>query len=124
MLPPAPDAIAPDGSEIRFVRATARASVVHCTLPAGAATRAVRHRTVEEIWFVLEGAGEVWRRDAEGETVLALSPGVSLVIPLGTHFQFRATGAVPLAILIATVPPWPGEDEAVRVPDHWPPSDG
>ena len=92
MLSRAPDAIAPDGSEIRFVQATARGSVVHCTLPPGAVTVAVQHRTVEEIWFFLGGVGEVWRRDETAETVLAVGPGASLTIPVGSSFQFRTVG--------------------------------
>ncbi len=116
-----PDVIAPDGSEIRLLLATGRASMCHCTLPAGRTTLAVRHRTVEEIWFILGGTGEVWRRDDSGEEVLGVGPGTSLTIPLGAEFQFRATGKEALIFVIATTPPWPGAEEAVRVADHWPP---
>lgn len=116
-----PDAIAPDGSEIRLLLATEQASVCHCTLPPGRTTLAVRHRTVEEVWFFLGGTGEVWRRDASGEEVLGVAPGTSLTIPLGVEFQFRATGEAALTFIIATMPPWPGAEEAVRVTDHWPP---
>jgi mannose-6-phosphate isomerase-like protein (cupin superfamily) len=45
--------------------------------------------------------------------------GVCLTIPLGTHFQFRATGSAPLAALGVTMPPWPGEGEAVPVQGRW-----
>ncbi len=114
-----PDAIAPDGSEIRFLQATDRASVVHCTLPPGATTVAVFHRTVEEIWFFLTGTGEVWRSHGGSEEVLRMEPGSSLTIPLGASFQFRALGSVPLTLLIATVPPWPGDTEAVRTQGRW-----
>ena len=123
-LRPDVDAIAPDGSEIRFLATGQRASAVHCTLPVGAVSLAVTHRSVEEIWYCLEGGGEVWRRLGEDETVAVFEPGVSLDIPLGAHFQFRNTGAAPLRFLIATMPPWPGADEAVRVPDHWPTGGG
>lgn len=114
------DVIAPDGSEIRFLAATERASTVHCTLPPGGVSLAVRHRTVEEIWYCLEGRGEVWRSMEGTEEVQPFEPGVSLSIPLGAHFQFRANEDAPLRFLIATMPPWPGEEEAVRVEDHWP----
>lgn len=107
------DVLAPDGSEIRFLHHLGCASVVHCTLPVGAVSIPVQHRTVEEVWFFLEGAGQVWRKKGEGEQVLEVSPGMSLTIPLGTQFQFRNTGAEPLEFLITTTPPWPGEDEAV-----------
>jgi hypothetical protein len=43
----------------------------------------------------------------------------SLNIPLGTRFQFRNTGAEPLCFIIATLPPWPGEDEAITQVGHW-----
>jgi len=121
MLSRTPDAIAPDGSEIRFVQATARGSVVHCTLPPGAVTVAVRHRTVEEIWFFLGGAGEVWRRNEAADTILAVGPGASLTIPNGSSFQFRTVGDAPLTFLIATMPPWPGDGEAVPVDGRWEP---
>jgi len=118
--PPGPDLLAPDGSEIRLLVSTDRGSMVHCQLPAGATSLAVTHRTVEEVWHVLAGRGELWRRREGEERVDPLEPGVACDIPLGTHFQFRNTGPDPLQILIVTLPPWPGEDEAVRVPDRWP----
>ena len=107
------DVLAPDGSEIRLLHSLASASVVHCTLPVGAVSIPVRHRTVEEIWFFLAGQGQVWRKQGERAEVLDVAPGVSLTIPLGTDFQFRNTGDVPLEFIIATNPPWPGADEAV-----------
>lgn len=107
------DLLAPDGSEIRLLHRLSGASVVHCTLPVGAVSAPVRHRTVEEIWFFLAGAGQVWRKQGEREQVLDVAPGASLTIPLGTQFQFRNTGEVPLEFIIATTPPWPGADEAV-----------
>lgn len=116
------DVIAPDGSEIRLLAQTGRASAVHCTLPPGGVSKAVRHRTIEEIWYFLSGEGEVWRAmDSEAETT-AVHAGTALTIPTGADFQFRNTGDSPLCFVIATMPPWPGEDEAIRVPDHWPPN--
>lgn len=107
------DLLAPDGSEIRLLHSLSGMSVVHCALPAGAVSTPVRHRTVEEVWFFLAGEGQVWRKQGEREQVLDARPGLSVTIPLGTSFQFRNTGDVPLEFLIATTPPWPGEDEAV-----------
>lgn len=120
-LAQAPDAIAPDGSQIRLAGQVRGGSLVHCTLPPGGTSLAVRHRTVEELWLCTGGRGEVWRQlPGQPESVVTVSAGTWLPIPLGAHFQFRNTGAEPLTFVIATVPPWPGEDEAVRVPDHWP----
>jgi mannose-6-phosphate isomerase-like protein (cupin superfamily) len=97
--------------------------MVHCTLPPGAVSLAVTHRTVDELWYVVAGEGELWRRQQDGrERVEALRPHTAHSIPLGTHFQFRNPGTEPLVLVIVTMPPWPGMDEAVRVEDHWPTS--
>ena len=79
----------------------------------------VAHRTIEELWYFLEGRGQVWRRLGEQQEVVDVSPGVSLTIPAGEHFQFRCTGAEPLTFVIATMPAWPGDGEAYRVDGYW-----
>jgi mannose-6-phosphate isomerase-like protein (cupin superfamily) len=119
-LPARPDARAPDGADVRVLLRLAGGSVAHFTLAPGRVSQAVTHRTVEEIWYVLGGRGEMWRRQRDREAVVPLEAGVCLTIPLGTHFQFRATGSEPLAAVAVTMPPWPGPDEAVRVPGAWP----
>jgi mannose-6-phosphate isomerase-like protein (cupin superfamily) len=118
-LAAAPDAIAPDGSEVRLLCATARGSMAHFTLPPGAVSKAIRHRSVEEIWFILGGRGRMWRRFEDEESVTDLRAGVSLTIPVGAHFQFRCDGTEPLAAVGVTMPPWPGEDEAVFMDGKW-----
>ena len=114
------DVLAPDGSEIRFLPQLRGGSMVHCTLPPGAVSLAVAHRTVDELWYVLSGEGELWRRQGDLEEIVALTPHTAHSLPLGTQFQFRNPGPEPLVIVIVTMPPWPGMDEAVRVVDHWP----
>ena len=117
--------MAPDGSEIRFLadarHRAARSSVVEVTLPAGQVSRPVYHRTVEEVWYILEGRGRVWRCPPDAPTTAYLPadvvPGDSLVIPTGWRFQFTAAPGGPLRFLCFTSPPWPGEDEAVAVAD-------
>lgn len=118
-LPAAFDALAPDGSEIRLLAESPRASMVHCSLGPGRASIAVAHRTVEELWYCLEGSGQLWRRLGEQEKVVELAPGISVSIPLGARFQFRNTGKATLRFIIATIPAWPGDDEAYPVPGHW-----
>ena len=113
------DTLAPDGSEIRLLSSASRGSMVHCTLNPGEVSLPVAHKTVEEVWYFLEGRGQVWRKYGDEERVVDVAPGVSLSIPVGAHFQFKTTGDVPLRFLIVTMPPWPGEDEAYRVPGRW-----
>ena len=136
--PARPDATAPDGSEIRLLadgrHGASKSSMVEVTLPAGQVSRPVYHRTVEEIWYILEGRGQVWRcppdmaslsnhaasvgpepvlREAEGPPPQDVSPGDALVIPTGWRFQFAAAPDSALRFLCHTTPPWPGEDEAM-----------
>ena len=118
MLGPAPDAYAPDGSEVRLLAALKGGSFAHFTLPARRVSTAVTHRTVEEIWYVVAGEGEVWRKFGDEESVTPVAPGVALTMPLGAHFQFRA-GAAALCFVAVTMPPWPGPEEAVFVPGRW-----
>ncbi len=121
-LPAAPDVAAPDGSDVRILLGLAGGGMAHFELAPGAVTKAVRHRTVEEIWYVVAGRGEMWREQDGRAEVTALEPGLCLTIPLGTRFQFRATGDVPLAAVAITMPPWPGADEAVFIDGIWEPS--
>jgi mannose-6-phosphate isomerase-like protein (cupin superfamily) len=118
----APELVAPDGSAVRVLVAGARGSMAHFTLAADACSVAVRHRTVEELWFVVEGTGEMWRRNEDDEDVVALHAGLSLTIPVGTAFQFRASEGSALRIVGVTMPPWPGDDEAVVVDGPWAPN--
>lgn len=120
-LPAAPDAIAPDGSEVRILLRLAGGSMAHFRLAPGEVSIAVEHRTVEELWYVVAGHGEMWRSQAGREEVTPLAPGISLSIPLGTRFQFRALGDAPLEAVGVTMPPWPGEGEALPVEGPWPP---
>jgi len=114
-----PDAMAPDGSEVRLLSASARGSMAHFRQPPGSVSKAVRHRTVEELWFFVGGSGQMWRRDAGGESVLDVSAGMSIDIPVGTSFQFRAAGGSALEAVAVTMPPWPGMEEAEFVAGIW-----
>lgn len=98
----------------------AGASVAHFTLDAGQVSSPVRHRTIEEIWYVLSGTGALWRQQPAGDSIVPLDPGTCATIPAGTSFQFRATGTDALCILGITLPPWPGPGEAEACQGIWP----
>jgi mannose-6-phosphate isomerase-like protein (cupin superfamily) len=112
--------IAPDGSSVRSLLRLPRSSVAHFELAAGRTSCAITHRTVDEIWFVLSGSGEMWRKQGEREEIVALEPGVCLTVPLGTHFQFRASAAQGVAAIAVTLPPWSSDAEAIVVEGRWP----
>lgn len=123
-LSPSCDVRAPDGSEVRLLLGLKGGSMAHFRLPPGEVSSAVAHRTVEEIWFVVAGAGELWRSLGGCDETVELSAGVSATIPMGTRFQFRACGEDALEIVAITMPPWPGAGEAVPVPGPWRPTAG
>jgi len=113
------DVVAPDGSDVRILLRLDGGSMAHFELAAGRTSGAVAHRTVDEIWYVVGGRGQMWRRQDDRQETVELSPGTCLSIPVGTHFQFRSTGDGPLAAVAVTMPPWPGEGEAFEVPGPW-----
>ena len=117
-----PDAIAPDGSEVRLLAAAKLGSMAQFSLPAGKISIAVCHHTVEELWYFTNGRGRLWRKTNNAEETIDVYPGVSISIPVGTQFQFRSEGMEPLQAIGVTMPPWPGNDEAFAVPGIWDPA--
>jgi mannose-6-phosphate isomerase-like protein (cupin superfamily) len=121
-ISPAPEIIAADGSEVRVLCELPRGAMAMFTLMPGAVSKAVTHRTVEEVWCVIRGRGRMWRKSGDQEEVTDLVPGLSVEIPTGTQFQFRNDGTQPLDIVAATMPPWPGDGEAYVVDGKWDPT--
>lgn len=118
-ISPAPDVIAPDGSEVRVLCGLSRGGLAVFSLPPQRVSKAVAHHTVEEVWYFVSGRGRMWRRFEEHQEVVEVGPGVSLTIPTGTHFQFRCDSLDPLVAVGVTMPPWPGNDEARPVEGLW-----
>lgn len=121
-LPAKADVAAPDGSDVRVLLSLKGGSMAHFSLDPGKVSTAVRHRTVEEIWYITGGAGQMWRRQNGRVEITDLSPDICLTIPLGTDFQFRSTGTEPLTAVAVTMPPWPGKDEVEFVEGEWQPA--
>ena len=116
----AADAMAPDGSQVRPLAALKGGSFAHFTLAAGAVSDAVRHKSVEEIWWFVSGTGALWRSLGGHERIEAVKPGDCVTIPVGAAFQFRADWDAPLVFVGVTMPPWPGADEATGLTGMWP----
>jgi mannose-6-phosphate isomerase-like protein (cupin superfamily) len=110
---------APDTSIIRPLVRVTGASMAHGTLLPGRVSKAVMHPVIEEIWYVLGGSAELWRKRDDDESILIAGPGTSIAIPAGTHFQFRTAGDEPFTFIMCTLPPWSGDHDAVAVEDHW-----
>jgi len=100
-----------DGSTIRSLLDLAVApvrnqSLAEATVEAGAATERHYHRESEEIYYVVEGDGEV---ELDGERA-AVGPGDAVLIPPGTWHEIRASDAGPLRFLCCCAPPYRHED--------------
>lgn len=121
-LPAEPDAKSPAGADIRYIMDGPTGNMIHSTVSPGQINRATVHASVSEFWHVLEGKGEIWRRDDNDERITALVPGVSIDIPVGTAFQYRNTGMVPLRFICISMPPWPGDFEASHLDGAWKPT--
>ncbi len=122
ILGPEADATSPAGAQIRFIMDGPAGNMIHSTVPPGQINRATRHASVSEFWYVLGGAGEIWRRSAREERVTPLVPGTSIDIPVGTDFQYRNAGDEDLTFICITMPPWPGDDEATHLEGPWRPT--
>ena len=64
----------------------------------------------------------MWRQQEGHSEIVDVHAGVALTIPLGAHFQFRSLGDEPLSAVGVTMPPWPGDCEAIVVNGPWQPT--
>jgi mannose-6-phosphate isomerase-like protein (cupin superfamily) len=61
----------------------------------------------------------MWLGSGDRETIIDVAAGMSVAIPVSTAFQFRSDSTDPLQAVGATMPPWPGQDEALPVAGPW-----
>ncbi len=113
------DKRAPDKSEIRLLPSMKGGGLCHCTLRPGKVSKAIKHKTIEEIWYFVQGRGKFWRKQGTKEKIVNVKVGTSITIPTGAHFQFRNTGNEPLCAIISTMPPWPGDQEVAFLKGYW-----
>jgi mannose-6-phosphate isomerase-like protein (cupin superfamily) len=118
-LPMKHDAIAPDGSDVRVLLGLKGGGLAHFELASDQTSVAVAHHSVEEIWFFLNGRGEMWRELEGFEEIVSVEAGVCITIPVGTKFQFRSFCYGPLAAIGVTMPPWPEDGDAYPVKGKW-----
>jgi mannose-6-phosphate isomerase-like protein (cupin superfamily) len=121
-LPVERNHVAPDGSDVRALLTLDRGGLAHFEVGPGQTSVAVAHRTVDEIWFFMSGRGQMWRKLNDQEEVIPVESGVCIIIPVGTHFQFRSFGYESLSAIGVTMPPFPGKGEAYEVPGEWNPT--
>ena len=100
-----------DGSTIRELfglptGGTEQQSLAEATLAPGQSTQRHYHAETEEIYFVLDGEGEM---ELDGER-RRVEPGDGVAIPPRAWHEIRATGTSPLRFLCCCAPPYRHED--------------
>ena len=100
-----------DGSTIRELLGLPTApvrnqSLAEATLEPGRATERHYHAEAEELYYLLEGSGEI---EVDGERA-AVGPGDAILIPPGARHQIRAAAGGRLRFLCCCAPPYRHED--------------
>jgi len=116
------EARSPAGASIRYLMDGETGHLIHCTVAPHQVNRATVHQTVSEVWYVLEGHGEIWRDDGQESVTTELVPGTSIDIPVGTRFQYRNVSDEDLVFICVTMPRWPGDSEARYIDGKWRPT--
>jgi mannose-6-phosphate isomerase-like protein (cupin superfamily) len=93
-----------DGSTIRELHHSEAQSLAEASLPGGGTTRRHYHRVSEEIYFVLEGDGEL---EIDGER-RHVGRGDAALIPPGAWHEIVAGS--PLRFLCCCAPPYSHDD--------------
>lgn len=98
-----------DGSTIRSILDRTNApvrnqSLAEARVPAGSRTERHYHKLAEELYFILEGTGEI---ELDGERRM-VGPGEAILIPSGTWHTIMAKE--PLRFLCCCAPPYAHED--------------
>lgn len=109
---------APDGSYLYYLPRCSHGNMTKCIFPAGMISNAVQHKTIEEIWYVLSGTAQLWLSCEE--KIITLTADDALTIPVGVGFQINnAHSTKDFVVIITTMPPWPGDDEAMMIKGYW-----
>jgi mannose-6-phosphate isomerase-like protein (cupin superfamily) len=113
-----PAFITKDGSEIRELLAHRNSSIrnqslAEARLPPARSTAAHRHAVTEEIYYLLEGHGEMLL-DRETRPV---GPGDAIAIPPGTLHQMTNTGSTVLKFLCCCAPAYEHSDTVLEEPE-------
>jgi mannose-6-phosphate isomerase-like protein (cupin superfamily) len=100
-----------DGSEIRELLAQRNSAIVkqslaEARLPAGASTTAHFHPVTEEIYYVLEGVGQM----KVGDELQEVGPGDAIAIPPGQIHQITNVGTKLLRFLCCCAPGYEDDD--------------
>ena len=111
LVEPVPEPfVARDGSTVRELlqvsSGATRQSLAEATVPAGGSTTEHYHRSSEEIYHFLSGAGRMRLGGEEAD----VGAGDTVLIPAGTPHRLVNPGAEALVLLCCCAPPYSDED--------------
>jgi len=66
--------------------------LAHCTLPPHGISLAVKHKTIGEIWYFIEGHGQVWRKQGKREEAVDVGPGTCELSSLRSQLECWNSG--------------------------------
>ena len=92
-----------------------RHQVKRITVKPGASLSLQKHHHRAEHWVVVSGTAEI----TNGDQVLLLSENQSTYIPLGQVHRLANPGKLPLEIIEVQSGSYLGEDDIVRLTDHY-----
>ena len=103
------------GSEIRPLIDRTTSDIVQCSvaeelLPPGCAVRPHHHASTEEVYYILDGEGEMTVA-SETENVRS---GDAVYIPIGSVHTLRNTGQTPMRIVLVCGPAFSRSDEHIE----------
>jgi mannose-6-phosphate isomerase-like protein (cupin superfamily) len=106
--------LGPDGGIIRELAAirnssARKQSLDEATIPVGGTVTEHFHRTTEEFYYILSGAGLMKIEDEERE----VGPGDTVIIVPGQRHKITNRGQVPLVLLACCSPEWTAEDQVL-----------
>lgn len=81
--------------------------IIRCVLPGGESSDLVKNNTAHELLYIVSGTGEIWCKNSIEESVTALTPGVSVDLPLGINYQYKNTSNYDLVFTRVTMRSWP-----------------
>jgi mannose-6-phosphate isomerase-like protein (cupin superfamily) len=101
----------PHGSEIRPLIDRTTSNIERCSLaeemlPAGASVGRHHHLETEEIYYILQGSGQM----TVGDEVRAVKSGDAVFIPRGHTHTLENTGQEPMTILLVCGPAYSFKD--------------
>lgn len=100
------------GSEIRPLVDRSTSAIERCSLaeellPPGHAVRPHFHRELEEVYYILEGTGEM----TVGDETAPVGPGDAVYIPRDHNHTLRNTGDTTMRLLLVCGPAFKFDDE-------------